>query len=143
MFDAKSRLDGFQKGVGTLMEGVPDSINSLFEFINATQKEGALTVREKELIAIGVSIYTRCEDCIAVHAQKALQAGCTTGGDPGSCGNGYCFRRRAFFGRDGVPVSQSIGSIRRRSSRIAPAEESFVSMLRRQLRLSEWSHPVD
>ena len=77
MFDAKSRLDGFQKGVGTLMEGIPDSINSLFEFINATQKEGVLTVREKELIAIGVSIYTRCEDCIAVHAQKALQAGCT------------------------------------------------------------------
>ncbi|SPF35509.1 Alkylhydroperoxidase AhpD family core domain protein [Syntrophobacter sp. SbD1] len=77
MFDAKGRLEGFQKGVGTLMEGMPESIQSLFGFINATQKEGALTVREKELIAIGVSIYTRCEDCIAVHAQKALQAGCT------------------------------------------------------------------
>ena len=77
MFDVKSRLDGFQKGVGTLMEGMPESIHNLFEFINATQKEGALSVREKELIAIGVSIYTRCEDCIAVHAQKALQAGCT------------------------------------------------------------------
>ena len=77
MFDAKGRLEGFQKGVGTLMEGMPESIQSLFGFINATQKEGVLTVREKELVAIGISIYTRCEDCIAVHAQKALQAGCT------------------------------------------------------------------
>ena len=58
MFDAKGRLDGFQKGVGTLIEGMPESINNFFGFINATQKEGALTVREKELIAIGVSIYT-------------------------------------------------------------------------------------
>jgi AhpD family alkylhydroperoxidase len=77
MFDAKSRLEGFQKGVGTLMSGMPDSINGFFQFVDATQKAGALTVREKELIAIGISIYTRCEDCIAVHAAKALEAGCT------------------------------------------------------------------
>ena len=77
MFDAKRRLEGFRKGVGTLMSGIPDSMGSFFDFINATQKEGALTVREKELIAIGISIYTRCEDCIAVHTQKALEAGCT------------------------------------------------------------------
>jgi AhpD family alkylhydroperoxidase len=77
MFDAKGRLDNFQKGVGMLQEEIPDSINALFGFINAAQQEGVLTVREKELIAIGVSIYNRCEDCIAVHAQKALQAGCT------------------------------------------------------------------
>ncbi len=77
MFDAKVRLEGFQKGVGTLMEEMPNSINSLFEFLNAVQTESALSVREKELIAIGISIYTRCEDCISLHAQKALQAGCT------------------------------------------------------------------
>jgi AhpD family alkylhydroperoxidase len=36
-----------------------------------------LTVREKELIAIGISMYHRCEDCIVVHADAALRAGCT------------------------------------------------------------------
>ena len=77
MFDAKERLNNFQKGVGTLQGEIPDSINALFGFIGAAQKEGALTVREKELIAIGISIYHRCEDCIAVHAHKALEAGCT------------------------------------------------------------------
>jgi AhpD family alkylhydroperoxidase len=77
MFDAKARLDDFQKGVGTLKGEIPDSINALLGFVNAAQKEGVLTVREKELIAIGISIYNRCEDCIVVHAQKALQAGCS------------------------------------------------------------------
>jgi len=77
MFDAKGRLDNFEKGVGMLQKEIPDSINALFGFINAALKEGALTIREKELIAIGVIMYHRCEDCIAVHTHKALQAGCT------------------------------------------------------------------
>jgi alkylhydroperoxidase/carboxymuconolactone decarboxylase family protein YurZ len=65
MFDAKGRLDNFQQGVGRLLQEIPDSMNALFGFINAAQKEGVLTIREKELIAI------------VVHAQQALQAGCT------------------------------------------------------------------
>jgi AhpD family alkylhydroperoxidase len=36
-----------------------------------------LTFREKELIAIGISMYHRCEDCIVVHSYKALSAGRT------------------------------------------------------------------
>ncbi len=58
------------------MEGMPESIQSLFGFINATQKEGALTVREKELVAIvasasipGVRIASRCMP------RRPLQAG--------------------------------------------------------------------
>ncbi|MBF0550662.1 MAG: carboxymuconolactone decarboxylase family protein [Deltaproteobacteria bacterium] len=77
MFDAKARLDRFQKGVGTLSTELPDTMSKLFEFIGAAQKAGALTSREKELIAIAIGIYTRCEDCIAVHTYQALQAGCT------------------------------------------------------------------
>jgi AhpD family alkylhydroperoxidase len=38
---------------------------------------GNLSVREKELVAIGVSLYHRCEDCIAVHVYNAFQAGCS------------------------------------------------------------------
>src|SRR5262249_60705965 len=76
-FDPRERLERFRRGVKRLDEELPASIRPLFEFIEATQAPGVLTVREKELIAIAVSLHSRCEDCIVVHAWKALEAGCT------------------------------------------------------------------
>lgn len=37
----------------------------------------SLDAKTRELIAIAVSITTRCESCIAVHTEKALAAGAT------------------------------------------------------------------
>jgi AhpD family alkylhydroperoxidase len=39
--------------------------------------EGALTVREKELIALAIGMAVRCEPCIYAHAEKAVKAGAT------------------------------------------------------------------
>lgn len=39
--------------------------------------EGALTLREKELIAIGIGMVLRCEPCVYAHTEKAVQAGAT------------------------------------------------------------------
>lgn len=39
--------------------------------------EGALSVREKELIALAIGMATRCEPCVYAHAQKAVEAGAT------------------------------------------------------------------
>lgn len=77
MFNARERLTNFQNGVGTLMKENPATTSALMGFVGASLTKGALTVREKELVAIGISVHTGCEDCIAVHAYKALEAGCT------------------------------------------------------------------
>jgi AhpD family alkylhydroperoxidase len=77
MKNPKARLARFRKGVDVLSNQIPETIKSLFGFIETAQKDGVLTTREKELIAIGISIYHRCEDCIVVHVEKALEAGCT------------------------------------------------------------------
>jgi AhpD family alkylhydroperoxidase len=77
MFNARERLNNFQNGVGTLMNENPGTTNALMGFVGASLAKGALTVREKELVAIGISVHTGCEDCIAVHTNKALEAGCT------------------------------------------------------------------
>jgi AhpD family alkylhydroperoxidase len=37
----------------------------------------ALTIREKELIALGIGMALRCDNCIYAHVQKALKAGAT------------------------------------------------------------------
>jgi AhpD family alkylhydroperoxidase len=76
-FDARERLERFNAGVGVLSEEMPQTIKSMFDFIGSASSEGALTPREKELVAIGITMVTRCEDCIAYHTHGALKAGCT------------------------------------------------------------------
>jgi len=39
--------------------------------------EGALSVREKELLALAIGMAVRCEPCIYAHAEKAVKAGAT------------------------------------------------------------------
>ncbi|HSV27893.1 MAG TPA: carboxymuconolactone decarboxylase family protein [Sedimentisphaerales bacterium] len=38
---------------------------------------GAMTVKEKELVAVGIAVALRCEPCIFAHAKKCLEAGAT------------------------------------------------------------------
>lgn len=73
----KKRLERYKKGKSVLAKEIPDTMQSMFQFVEAAQKESALTAREKELIALGISLYQQCEDCIAVHVEKAFQVGCT------------------------------------------------------------------
>ncbi len=77
MFNARERLMNFQKGMETLSKENTEATSLMLAFVGSVLEEGALTVREKELVAIGVSVFSGCEDCIAVHTYKALEAGCT------------------------------------------------------------------
>jgi AhpD family alkylhydroperoxidase len=77
MFNARERLSNFQKGLEILSQENSEATTTMLGFVDSALKEGVLTVREKELVAIGISVYTGCEDCIAVHTYKALEAGCT------------------------------------------------------------------
>lgn len=61
----------------SLSAALPDTTASIVAFMGTAAKEGALTFREKELIAIAVALYSQCAECVAVHCQKALEAGCT------------------------------------------------------------------
>jgi AhpD family alkylhydroperoxidase len=40
-------------------------------------KDGALSLKEKELIALGIGVAMHCEPCIRAHTQKCLAAGAT------------------------------------------------------------------
>jgi AhpD family alkylhydroperoxidase len=51
------------------------AFGGLFQTIMA---EGALSVREKELIALGIAIADTCRPCINLHVQKCLTAGASS-----------------------------------------------------------------
>ena len=40
-------------------------------------KPGALSIKDKQLIALGISISTKCEACITMHTNDALKNGAT------------------------------------------------------------------
>lgn len=55
----------------------PEIPKAFGAFFGSLMKEGALTVREKELIALGIGLAARCEPCIYLHVQKCLESGAT------------------------------------------------------------------
>lgn len=77
------------------MKTYEERSNAVFEFVKVLSKEnpgiaegfmtlhktvdteGALSIKHKELIAIGISINVRCEGCLSVHVKSALEAGAT------------------------------------------------------------------
>jgi AhpD family alkylhydroperoxidase len=63
-------LEGIQKQQ-------PGAITALFRLRHEVFKDGALTFKEKELIAIALMSVMRCEECLDIHAQKAKEAGAT------------------------------------------------------------------
>jgi len=67
-------LQGAIKKLGTKSPEVMKSIGALH---GAVYHSGALETKQKELIALGISICVRCEDCIAFHTHEALSQGAT------------------------------------------------------------------
>lgn len=55
----------------------PDAVRGFGGLFQSVMKEGTLSLRDKELIALGIGMAVRCEPCIYSHVEKALKAGAT------------------------------------------------------------------
>lgn len=60
-----------------MKESAPNIARGFGGMFQALMKEGALSVREKELIAMAIGLAVRCEPCINLHVDKCLKAGAT------------------------------------------------------------------
>lgn len=56
---------------------MPDLLKGFAGLHQAAMKSAALTLVEKELIALGIGLAVRCENCIYAHIQAARKAGAT------------------------------------------------------------------
>ncbi len=75
--DWKTHLRQQSEALATFRALRPETGSGFTNLHRATMGEGALTVREKELIALAIGIATRCVDCIGFHVQGAMKAGAT------------------------------------------------------------------
>lgn len=64
--------------MNAMKKRAPDIGRAFGPFFQQLMKDGALPNKEKELIAVGISIALRCEPCIYSHVEKALKAGATS-----------------------------------------------------------------
>ena len=62
---------------GRLEQEAPDLFNGFKSMMRYYYKPGALSRREKELMAVTASVATRCISCLANHANNAITAGAT------------------------------------------------------------------
>ncbi len=58
-------------------KGQPDVAKGFSAIAQAATADGALSPKTKELIAVAISVATRCDGCIAFHTKAAVKHGAT------------------------------------------------------------------
>jgi AhpD family alkylhydroperoxidase len=61
----------------TLSGTAPQIGRAFGPFFQALMKGGALSVKQKELIAVGIAVAVHCEPCVNAHVEKCLKAEAT------------------------------------------------------------------
>ena len=58
-------------------ELAPEAMKAFWAFDKLAVADGAIPVKYKELIAIGIAVTTQCPYCIEIHSGNARKAGAT------------------------------------------------------------------
>jgi AhpD family alkylhydroperoxidase len=61
----------------SLRADAPEVMKAFSSLAQAATVSKALDVKTKELIALGIAVAVRCDDCIAFHVKAALERGAT------------------------------------------------------------------
>ena len=68
-------IDDLNAAIGKLRAGAPEPMRGFSMLAREALKPGALDVKTKELIAIGIAIAARCDGCVGFHVKAAIKAG--------------------------------------------------------------------
>lgn len=72
--DMATQLSG---DIRALRSGAPDVMKGFSALAQAALKSDALDTKTKELIALAIAVATRCDGCVAFHAEAAMKQGAT------------------------------------------------------------------
>ena len=73
----KKFFEKFKNDSVKMKEQIPDTINGFAGLFGKVMKDGAISLKEKEYVALGIAVAQRCTPCIAAHTKKCLDAGAT------------------------------------------------------------------
>ena len=73
----REKIREMKRHRGDLAAGQPEVMKAFAALSDTASTPGKLDAKTKELIALAIGVANRCDECIAVHVQDALQAGAT------------------------------------------------------------------
>ena len=83
----KDILAEFQANMPKLQKALPQVTNVFAKMLMPdVLKDGVLSTKQKELIALGIAICSTCDYCIAIHVKKSFEAGATKEEIAETCG---------------------------------------------------------
>ncbi len=74
MYEPRKMLNEFMNGIKQLGQSNGEVTNAFMGLLGAVYKPGVTTTKAKELVSIGIAVYSRCEYCIVYHVFKALES---------------------------------------------------------------------
>lgn len=77
LMDWKTYRNSLLGRIGEFGKLSPDSVGGYLMASGAGAKTGHLDEKTRQLISLAVAVTTRCDGCISVHSQKAVQSGAT------------------------------------------------------------------
>lgn len=60
-----------------LRREIPDTLKGFGQMNRAAMVDSALSIKQKELIAMGIGIAARCQGCLGFHAKALVELGCS------------------------------------------------------------------
>ena len=73
----QSALIKYKEGLGLFTQKMPEFASRFNAFTEECFKEGSLSQKQKQLIALGISIHAQDEYCIIYHTKGCLDQGCS------------------------------------------------------------------
>lgn len=61
----------------SLNGAIPETSSAFGALSKSIKKDAALTYKEKEFVALGIAVATRCEPCILFHTEALIRIGAT------------------------------------------------------------------
>lgn len=77
LMDWKTYRNSLLGRIGEFGKLSPDSVGGYLMASGAGAKTGHLNEKTRQLISLAVAVTTRCDGCISVHSQKAVENGAT------------------------------------------------------------------
>jgi AhpD family alkylhydroperoxidase len=75
--DVKQFFADYKQDMGKVRRRNPATVDAFGALFAKIMPDGALPLKYKELVAIGIAVGEHCPPCISLHVQKALDAGCS------------------------------------------------------------------
>jgi AhpD family alkylhydroperoxidase len=73
----QTHLARYKEGIGKYTQTMPELVGTYNEFTEACFKEGEISQKYKQLIALGISVYSQDEYCIIYHTKGCLDKACS------------------------------------------------------------------